>query len=128
MFHRVEGEAADIPQTTGLAAVIGRVHRERAILDQQQAGLAGGREDSSHVTRQAEIVNDNRRPGARPNGGRKSLGIDIAAIGLHIDEYRSCPTKFDCVRRRYVSHGRHDHLVPGSHAVRKQREMETCCT
>ena len=64
------------------------------------------------------------RLGLRPHDIFECGGVEVAGVGLNIDEHRMRAAEFDRMGGGDMGHGRHHHLVAGADALREQRQMQ----
>ena len=94
------------------------------ILDHAQAMLSRDRVQAVHVHRQPGEMHRHDRPGAGSDGRLGRVEVDVARVGLYIDEHRTGADTHDHVSRRDEAHRRRDDLVARADAAGLQGDLE----
>jgi len=119
-----EARRTDRRERAAAAPLVARAEALRSVLDHGNAVFRGDRIDLVHIGRLAIERDRHDRPGARRNRGGYSAHIDVARVGLDIDEDRLGAEQDDHLGRRDEREWARDHFVAGLQPDRHQRDLE----
>ena len=120
----VEAEAGRIGQVAGPYAVAHALDAVRRILDQAQAMLVGDGLQRAHVAHQAVEMHRHDGPGVGGDGGFHPRRIEVAGVGLDIDEHRCGAGLEDGCGGGDKAHRRGDDLIARADIQSQQRQVQ----
>ena len=124
VLRRVEAERREVRARSDAHALVRSGDRVRGVLDDVDPAIARHREQRIEIGRMARVMNRHDR--ARPRRQRRldAFRIDVERVGADVDHHRPRADVLDDVRGRAEGHRRHDHLVAGTDAERRQRDVQ----
>src|SRR5262245_65987103 len=113
MLDRVEREAADVAEQTGVNALVSGADCKRTILDYEQIVAPCEAGHTIHVNRKAEVMNNADSARTRRDVSLNLVNRDVASVRIGVGEEDGRAGELDRVRSCDVGLGRHHDLVTG---------------
>src|SRR5262249_33659871 len=111
MLDRVEREAADVAEQTGVNALVSGADCKRTILDYEQIVAPCEAGHTIHVNRKAEVMNNADSARARRDFSLNLVNRDVASVRIGVGEDDGRAGELDRVRGCDMGLRRHDNLV-----------------